>query len=162
MKAEDQSEVELVEQARSAFSCASPPGMTLREGDARDSYATLPPVDQRLDQVCDEYLERYFWGCNHLDPDSWKHYLPSLIDYSLRHLSHGGSLVVGALLSTLRPSSADDPKISSLSPPQEVIICQFLDRLAFADGSAFQRDAQQVMEEFWVNHSIYRPNKVFA
>jgi hypothetical protein len=136
--------------------------MTLRGGDARDSYGTLSPMDEKLDKICDEYLERYFWGCHHIDPDSWKHYLPGLIDYTLRHLSDGGSLVVGALLSTLRPGSADDPKISSLNHAQEVIICQFLDKLAFADGSAFQTDAQQVMEEFWVNHSIYRPNKVFA
>ncbi|MBL9146118.1 MAG: hypothetical protein JNM99_20725 [Verrucomicrobiaceae bacterium] len=122
----------------------------------------MPPLDPELDRVSDEYLERYFWGCPHLDPDSWKHYLPSLIDYSLRHLSDGGSLVVGALLSTLRPGSDEDPKISSLSPVQEAVICQFLDRLAFADDSAFQTDALQVMDEFWVNHSIYRPHKVFA
>lgn len=139
-----------------------PPRLTLRAGNAIDDFAVVPPWDERIDHVGDEYLEQYFWGCHYLDPDSWKHYLPSLMDYSVRHWADGSSMVVESLLSTLRPASPDDAKITSLTAPQEHIICRFLELLAFEDESAFQAEAQQVLQEYWIDHSIYRSSKVFA
>jgi hypothetical protein len=59
--------------------------MTLRGGYAVDSYDFAPPPDPVLDEPRDTYLETYtFWGLAHLDPDSWRHYLPHLINYALK------------------------------------------------------------------------------
>ena len=62
------------------------PPMTLRGGDAVDSYDLPPPYDEELDQPTDDYLQQYaYFALPHLDALSWRYYLPFLIDYSLRH-----------------------------------------------------------------------------
>jgi hypothetical protein len=62
------------------------PPITLRAGNALDDYETPPVFDVRLDEPTDTYLEHYaHYGLTYLDPPSWRHYLPRLIGYALRH-----------------------------------------------------------------------------
>ena len=64
------------------------PPITLRGGDALDSYDEPPPYDAGIDEPTDAYLETFaFNGLNFLDAASWRHYLPRLIDYALRHIA---------------------------------------------------------------------------
>jgi hypothetical protein len=62
------------------------PRITLRGGNALDEYKVPEPFDPMLDVVSGDYFERYWWGVAYLDTSSWRHYLPQLIDYSLRRL----------------------------------------------------------------------------
>ena len=53
------------------------PLITLRGGDALDSYDEPPPFDPDVDDPTEAYLEAYpFNGLSFLDPPSWRHYLP--------------------------------------------------------------------------------------
>ena len=48
------------------------PPMTLRAGDAVDSYDLPTAYDEQLDQPTDKYLQQFAcWGIHHLDPLSW-------------------------------------------------------------------------------------------
>jgi hypothetical protein len=67
------------------------PATTLRSGDAIDSYEAGFPCDASLDEVTDEYLERFSSGVSYLDPASWRHYLPALGAYALRHRATGAT-----------------------------------------------------------------------
>ena len=141
---------------RDAFAAdlAAMPSMTLRQGDAIDSYAK-PPARDETDAVTDEYLEKYCWGLNYLDPSSWRHYLPALADFAQRRLS-SNSNVIDTLISSLRPPDRDPPRLSSLVPHQEVAVRELLELLAFSAESAWQEPACQALEEWWVEDALYR------
>ena len=136
------------------------PPITLRGGDALDSYDEPPPYDAGIDEPTDAYLEAFaFNGLNFLNAASWRHYLPRLIDYALRHIASNapGTMAIDGLLWSLRPPDRDPPRLASLTREQEEIVVAALDQLAFSDDSVYRRDAMQVMEEWWIPGALYRP-----
>ena len=151
---------EIVRRAYAAFQrdYAAAPAMTLRGGDAEDSYRTPPPYDPQLDAPTDEYIAAYtFWGLIYLDAASWRHYLPQLIDYSFRHIGDPNTMAPEGLLNSLRPPDRDPPRLGSLTPEQEAVIVAFLEELAFSDDAEFfHDDAMQILEEWWLPNARYR------
>ncbi len=135
-----------------------PPQTSLRAGDLLDDYKETLPFDPAVDAVSDEYMERYHWGLNHLDAASWRHYLPGLMEYAFRHIELN-SIVVDALLNSLRPPDREPPRLATLTADQEIIVIAFLDTFAFAKVSAYQELACQVLEEWWVPNALYRQRK---
>jgi hypothetical protein len=150
----------IVEQANAAFRADSavPPAMTLRGGNAVDSYADPPPYDAALDQPTDDYIATYtFWGLGYLDAASWRHYLPQLIAYTFRHIHDSATMAPEGLLYSLRPPDRDPPRLATLTPEQEAAIVAFLEALAFGDDADYyQNDALQILEEWWLPNARYR------
>jgi hypothetical protein len=133
------------------------PPMTLRAGDAVDSHAEPPAPDPALDTASDAYLETYaHFALPYLDAASWRHYLPRLIGYTLRHLDDPRSMVPEALLWSLRPPDREPPRLGSLSAAQEAVVVAVLDVLAFDERSVHQDLAMQVLEEYWAPGALYR------
>src|SRR5678810_687207 len=88
----------------------SAPNITLRGGNAIDGYDEPPPFDPAIDEPTDAYLETHaFHGMNFIDAQSWRHYLPRLIDYALRNIASNapGTMAIDCLLYT---SDADDER----------------------------------------------------
>lgn len=138
------------------------PTTTLRGGDAIDGYDSPPPYDPTIDEPTDAYLERYsFSGLTYLDATSWRHYLPRLIDYALRHIDRRtpGTMAIDGLLSSLRPPDREPPRLGSLSPEQEAVVVACLEALAFDERSAHQAFAMQVLEEYWIPGALYRKQR---
>jgi hypothetical protein len=132
------------------------PPLSLRAGDALDDYdKEPPPFDAVLDSPTDAYLERNFWGIGYLDPASFHHYVPRLVEYTLDHLG-AGSAVGEFLISALCPPDLEPPRLSSFSPEQERALTRFLDFLAFTDESSHQESAQRALEEWWGPGALYR------
>jgi hypothetical protein len=151
---------EIVRRAFEAFGddLAVPPPLTLRGGNAVDSYSRAEHFDETLDQPTDAYLEGFaFWGLGYLDAQSWRHYLPRLIDYSLRR-PDDPAMVAEALVRSLSPPDRYPPRLASLSSAQELVVTAFLEHLALGDaGSALKEDAQQALEEWWLPNPRSRP-----
>lgn len=152
------SERELIDRAMRAFEddIRSLPSITLRGGNALDEYSEPPPFDPAIDHHSADYLERYWWGIAHLDPSSWRHYLPFLMQYALEHRADG-DMVIDSLLMALRPPDREPPRLASLNAAQESAVTLFLENLAFGEASPFQEMACQVLEEWWVPGALYRP-----
>ena len=132
------------------------PRMTLRGGEAEDSYNVAPQYDPILDKLTDAYLEAYtFWGLNYLDPASWRHYLPFLIDYTFQHMDDP-KMVVEGLLYNLRPPDREPPRLASLTGEQEAVVIEFLEEVAYSEDSANKDFALQVLEEWWIPNALYR------
>jgi hypothetical protein len=138
-----------------AADLAAVPPLTLRQGDAVDSYGTEPPREEAADAVTDSYLDTYCWGLPHLDSASWRHYLPALADFALRHI-RGNNSAVGSLIASLRPPDRDPPRLASLTAAQEALVRELLELLAFSPESAWQTDACQALEEWWIEGALYR------
>lgn len=154
---ETMSQRELVALAFAAFAAdvSRSPTVTLRGGNELDEYKVPSPFDAALDVVTDKYLEQYTWGVGYLDAPSWRHYLPHLIEYALRHIQEGSN-VTDALLASLRPPDREPPRLASLSSEQEVLVTRALDALAFSERSAHHELACQVLEEWWSPGALYR------
>ena len=135
----------------------APPPVSLRGGNSLDEYEYPGPFDAEVDAVSDDYLERYWWGIAHLDAQSWRYYLPHLLEYSLRHRREH-TMVTEAFLSSLRPPDREPPRLSSLSRDQESVVSAFLDVMAFDDASAHQELARTALEEWWAPGALYRPS----
>jgi hypothetical protein len=133
------------------------PAITLRGGNALDEYKEPQNFDPIVDTVSDSYFERYWWGIAHLDPPSWRYYLPHLIEYSLRRKQEY-SMVIDALLTSLRPPDREPARLASLSSQQESVVSDFLDVMAFDDRSVHQALACTALEEWWAPGALYRPS----
>ena len=129
------------------------PPMTLRGGDALDLGKEAMPFDVLVDAVSDEYLEAHPWGSGWLDAASWRHYLPFMMAYALRHLDEPSD-VTDALLTSLRPPDRTPPRLGSLAKPQETAVLRCLDVLAYSDQSASRDLAAVVLSEGWTPGAI--------
>lgn len=150
----------LVSRAYAVFQAdyAATPALSLRGGNAVDSYAEPPPYDPAVDAPTDEYLAQYtFWGLGYLDAASWRHYLPLLIDYSIRHIADSGTMAIEGLLYSLRPPDRVPPRLATLNADQEAVIVEFLELLAFSEQArAYHDDAMQILDEWWLPNARYR------
>ena len=129
------------------------PAMTLRGGDALDLDNPAPPFDVLLDAISDEYLEAHPWGSGYLDAASWRHYLPFMMEYALRHLTEASD-VTDALLTSLRPPERTPPRLGSLTKVQETAVLRFLDVMAHSDDSGSLELAAVVLAEWWTPGAI--------
>ena len=138
---------------------ATVPLTTLRSADAIYSYAAPIPYDAELDEATDAYLERYtFWGQAYLDPASWRHYLPTWMDYAVRHATARTTMVIDGMLASLRPPDREPPRLASLSPEQEAVVVAFLQHAATSGEPVYDAAlARCVLEEWWVPNARYRP-----
>jgi len=130
---------------RNAFAvdAALSPALTLRGANAIDSYTEPSPFDAEQDACLPEYLEAHAWGIHHLDPASWRHYLPALGELALDSLSTGSSAVSG-LIQSLRPPDRDPPRLGSLDITPE---------------SIWEAEACQALEEWWIENPLYRNSR---
>ena len=153
---------ELVRGAFEAFAAdvAVPPPLTLRGANAVDSYDRPEPFDPAVDQPTDEYVEGFaFWGLAYLDAQSWRHYLPRLIDYTLRR-PDDPAMVVEALVRSLRPPDRYPPRLASLSADQEAVVGAWLEHVAADPAFRPLRDeAQQALDEWWRPSPRSRPTR---
>jgi hypothetical protein len=150
----------LIERAFSAFAddMRRDPPLSLRGANDVDSYDLPQAFDPARDQPTDAYLTQFaFWGIAHLDAASWRHYLPRLIEYSLRH-PDDAAMVTEALVVSLRPPDRYPPRLRSLSGEQETVVRAFLELLASRTGSESSEQAAQALEEWWHPNARLRPS----
>jgi hypothetical protein len=135
--------------------------ITLQEGNQIDtSYKITSPSrdsehfkDWRI--IPDAYIEEHHCGLRYLDRDGWLFHLPRFITYSLLHADDSASVVVDETISNLRPPDTSEPHLRALSAEQKEVVRSFLEFLAFDSTSAFQTDATQALEEYWIESPLY-------
>jgi hypothetical protein len=137
-----------------------PPPLTLRGAYAVDGYDRGEPFDPSQDEPTDAYLETFaFWGLAYLDAQSWRHYLPRLIDYTLRR-PDDPAMVVEALVRSLRPPDRYPPRLASLSADQESVVTALLQHVArHGDHGELAEEAQQALAEWWGPSPRSRPTE---
>ena len=153
---------ELAKMIEAAFPPTLPSGaITLREGNQVDtSYAvTSPsPASEHFEDwhiIPDAYIEEHHWGLRYLDREAWLFHLPRFMSYSLLHAHDAGAMVVDETISNLRPADTPDRHLRALSAQQKAVVRAFLEFLAFDSTSAYQTDATQALEEYWIENPLY-------
>lgn len=151
-------QIRLLESISVAFPAnAAHAALSLRQADEIDSYSLPTPDHSPKDwhDISAHELEEHHWGLTHLDAESWRFYLPAFLSYSVRNLTHGGSLVVDACLNNLRPPDRVPSRFRTLNERQRQSVVTVLEFLAFDDDSMFMADACQVLEEYWIKNPLY-------
>ena len=138
-----------------AADLSTQPAMSLRAADSIDSYRETLAFDAEADRASTEYLNQYAWGIPHLDPMSWRHYLPVLGSLALDSLSTESAAVRG-FIESLRPPDRDPPRLASLSARQEAVVRELLEALAFSQQSIWQEEACRALEEWWMEDPLFR------
>jgi hypothetical protein len=138
----------------------APPPLTLRGGDRVDSYDLPEPFDAQVDEPTDAYIEQFaFHAMPFLDPRSWRHYLPRLMDHVFRRPDEPTGLVVQALIRSLRAPDREPPRLTTLNAEQEEVIVAFLEAIARdPQRENDAEDARQALLEWWVPNARHRPN----
>jgi uncharacterized protein DUF6714 len=151
---------DLVRRARAAFQqdATSRPPLTMRGGSDLDGYDRPRPFDPSIDEPTDAYLEGFtFHGLVFLDGQSWRHYLPRLIEYAFTHTRDPG-MAVEALVRSLRPPDRYPPRLATLTEEQETVVREFLEMVAFGDlAPDLGEEARQALEEWWLPNPRARP-----
>ena len=151
----------IIDRAFAAFATdvATPPPLSLRGGYDIDSYKRPEPFDAAKDEATAEYIEQHaFWGLGYLDAQSWRHYLPILIQYSLLN-PDDPRMVTETLVRSLRPPDRYPPRLRSLTPEQAQLVAVFLDHLVTAHPSEeLRKEAQQALDDWWGPHPHSRPS----
>jgi len=154
-------EPSIVERAFAAFAsdAAVPPPLSLRGGYDIDSYKRAQPFDPATDRPTAEYIEqRAFWGLGYLDAQSWRHYLPGLIQYSLLS-PDDPHMVTETLVRSLRPPDRYPPRLRSLTVEQAGVVAGFLMHLTRNHPSEdLRKEAQQARDEWWGPDPHSRPS----
>lgn len=133
-----------------------PPPMSLRAANAIDSGEAPCAFAPLIDAPTPEYFEQHFWGIAHLDPASWRYYLPRLLVYGLESFAAPGNNAVDFLLGSLRPPDRDPPRFASLRPAQERAVALAIEEFAFNTESPWQEPAMIALEEYWAPGASYR------
>jgi len=142
---------------------AFPPGdtlpvITLKQGDDIDAYGKSSEEKNAVlndwRSIPDEYLVQYQNGLIYLDAQSWRYYLPAFLRHAVCNANRV-SPATDACLSNLRPPDKEPPRLKTISPTERTAIVSALEYLAFDLGSVYQETACQVLEEYWVEKSLY-------
>ena len=141
---------------RAFASETAPPPMSLRAANAIDSGEAPCAFDPLLDGPTPDYFEQHFWGIPHLNPDSWRYYLPRLLAYGLESFASPGANAVDFALGSLRPPDRDPPRFGSLNASQARAVALALEEFAFNPKSPWQEPAIIALEEYWAPGATYR------
>jgi hypothetical protein len=130
----------------------------LRGANAIDSHDWPTPFEASIDEVTDSYLEGFaFWGLAYLDAQSWRHYLPALIEYALGR-PDDPAMVADALVRSLRPPDHYPARLASLTTAQEAAVTAFLEHVARVAGpGGLGADATDALDEWWRPGARSRP-----
>ena len=137
-------------------------GVSLREGDALDSYANDELLKQAraLDndlhwwEIPAEQLEQFHTALSFMDAEGFRYYIPAYMTHALR-TCEGGSLSIDAALVSLFPlhSSASD-RYALLNHDQKKCIAQFLWFMTTETNDRWSNklevyNATRALEDFW-------------
>jgi len=137
--------------------------ITLHEAEVIDTYGTMKERvrGRRLDvapcweAIPDSHLEECSGALSHLDPQSWRYYLPRFMEWTLTHYQTSKSITVDYTIYSLL--LAEDALINQhlrerfrqLTAEQARVVCRFLQLMAREDGHVDAASAAQALQRFW-------------
>jgi hypothetical protein len=151
---------DIVHSIRGAFHGVRRGRISMREAEVIDNYgsdeertlARESDPDTPWEEIPDDLISESPWGMPHLDPKSWRYYIPAYMIWSLRHEDDACHIIHGFMIYTftiLSPEcrSYDLERFRTLSPPQVVAVRRFLRHRTCGVFDVDQ--AQRALAEYW-------------
>lgn len=153
----------IIEEIRAAFAGVRRGEISLHEAEVIDEYgsdesremARTQDVENCWEDVPDSHIEECTTALCHVDPESWRYYVPAYMCWALRHFETSSSIVVDFTIYTFKPSELDDSVLNYQMKRYELLnkaqckaVCRFLQYMANcnrADSDA----AKTALVEYW-------------
>lgn len=155
-------ETRLLEAIRAAFAGVRRGAITIHEAEVIDSYggATEREAARELDTedtwegVPNEVIPECQDALRHLDPESWRFYLPAYMTWAVKHFRHNQSIVSDFTIYACALSDDDEvrarqlERFKALSEEQAGAVCRFLRFMAANGDFADDVVAEQALEQY--------------
>lgn len=147
-----------------AFRGVSRGQITMHEAEVIDEYgsederidARKLDTDQEWEEIPEEHVEECTTALCHVDPESWRYYIPRYMEWSLRHFRTNDSVVSDFTIYTFDPSSTDPvlteysmERYRLLSADQSRVLCRFLRYMAQNGDHADDVVANEAIRKYW-------------
>jgi hypothetical protein len=154
----------IVDAIREAFAGVRRGAITLHEAEVIDSYgsdderadARQRDTEQNWEDLPDQHIEECPWALCHLDPVSWRYYIPAYMIWSLRNFRSNDSIVSDFTIYTFDASDSDaklreysTERYRTLSPSQSRDVCRFLTYMANIGERADNLTAKAALKKYW-------------
>ena len=155
---------EIIEEIRAAFAGVPRGKITIHEAEVIDSYgddgardrARLLDTESSWEQIPDSHVEECSWALCHLDPVSWRYYIPKYMLWALRNFKTNNSIVTDFTIYTFDVSSSDagvreykQERYRLLNPFQSWAVCRFLRHMVANEDHADGSVARRALEDYW-------------
>lgn len=162
----------VIDAIRAAFARVRRGEISLHEAQVIDSYGGLAErrrarrrdVDGSWREVPDKSIVKCAWAMPHLDPKSWRYYLPAHMVWAIRHGHAGGLVVTDFTIYFLDLDDAGDEykmeRFRLLADAQSSAVCGFLRYMATThecDTSAARRALRNYWGKFCASRRAARP-----
>jgi len=105
----------IIEDIHAAFRGVSRGQITLHEAEVIDDYGSQEDrmsarnldTDRKWTEIPDEYVEECAYALCHVDPESWRYYIPRFMEWALRHFRTSDSFLADSIIYQFDPSSTD-------------------------------------------------------
>ena len=149
---------------RKAFAGTRRGAITLHEAEVIDSYgdddqrarARRLDTESSWERVPDAAIEECQWALSHLDPLSWRFYVPAYMSWSLAHFLTSDSIVSDFTIYTFLINEDDERLVAyaqerfrTLDAAQSRAVCQFLRYMAANDSRCDGNAARRALEQTW-------------
>ena len=158
------SPVEIIRSIQKAFAQVARGSITLHQAEVIDSdgseldqqNARLLDQETSWDQVPDSSLEECTSALCHLDPESWRYYLPAYLVWSIRNYQHSDAIMIDFTIYSLKPSEENDllteydmTRYRLLDHDQSTAVFHFLDFMAQQDEFVDAAAADEAIDLYW-------------
>lgn len=158
------SPVEIIQSIQKAFANVARGSITLHQAEVIDSdgsvldqqKARLLDQDTSWDQVPDSSLEECTSAICHLDPESWRYYLPAYLVWSIRNYQHSDAIMIDFTIYSLKLTEDNDllteyemNRFRLLDHEQSVAVYKFLDFMAEQDEFVDSSAADEAITLYW-------------
>jgi len=157
-----------IEAIRAAFRGVPRGEITLHEAEVIDSYGTAKEraaarrrdTEERWEEIPDKQIEECSNALSHLDPQSWRYYLPRYMEWTLVHHTTSRSITVDHTIYALLlggDASINDylrARYRQLTPEQSRAVSRFLQIMARADEHADAGAAGEALQKYWHKLSV--------
>ena len=154
----------IVDAIRSAFRGVARGAITLHEAEAIDDYgsdderaaARERDTERGWEEIPDAHVEECVYALAHVDPASWRYYVPRFMLWALHHFRSSDSLISDFTVYTFDPSDTDPnlreydmARYRTLDAEQARVVCRFLRYMAQNDDHADASAANEALRKYW-------------
>jgi hypothetical protein len=166
-------EAEIMEAIRLAFADVQRGTITIHEAEVIDSYgateerqaARQRDTGASWKDVPDEEIQECTWALPHLDPESWRFYIPAYMTWALKHFRVSDAVVSDFTIYTFALSGDESirsdqlERYALLSEQEAKAVCCFLRFMAANGDHADDVVAGEALEGYWGRFCAEAPDK---
>ena len=160
----DQEARGIIAEIHAAFRGVPRGQITLHEAEVIDNYGSKEErinarkldTEQKWEEIPDNHVEECTSALCHVDPESWRYYVPRYMEWSIRHFRTTDSAVSDFTIYTFDPSTTDSnlteysmTRYRLLNLDQCRVVFRFLRYMADNGDHADDRVANEAIRKHW-------------